>query len=104
MTEAEWLVCSDPTPMLGFLQGRASERKLQCFSVACSRRVWFLITKLKQHPAIELIEAADRFADGLYSGPRKLDHQLNYSGGPGKGRRWQASASTTAQRSRPKSP
>jgi hypothetical protein len=24
---------------------------------------------------------------GLYSGPRKLDHQLSYSGGPGKGRR-----------------
>jgi hypothetical protein len=36
-----------------------------------------------------------------YSGPRKLDHQLNYSGGPGKGERWQVSASST-QRSRPR--
>src|SRR3954464_773771 len=31
----------------------------------------------------------------LYSGPRKLDHQLSYSGGPGKGEQWQANASTT---------
>ena len=28
---------------------------------------------------------------GQYSGPRKLDHRLSYSGGPGKGERWQAS-------------
>src|SRR5262249_49427874 len=33
-----------------------------------------------------------------YSGPRKLDHQLSYSGGPGKGR---ASESGTRPRSRP---
>jgi hypothetical protein len=26
MTEAEWLACTDPTPMLEFLEGRASDR------------------------------------------------------------------------------
>ena len=39
-----------------------------------------------------------------YSGPRKLDHRLSYSGGPGKGERWQASGSSTRRRSRPRSP
>jgi FkbM family methyltransferase len=39
-----------------------------------------------------------------YSGPQKLDHQLSYSGGPGKGYRWRASGSSTRRRSRPRSP
>src|SRR5437868_47333 len=39
-----------------------------------------------------------------YSGPRKLDPRLSYSGGPGKGGRCHASASTTRRRSRPRSP
>ena len=38
-------------------------------------------------------QGLDRSAGRLeqYSGPRKLDHRLSYSGGPGKGERWQAS-------------
>jgi hypothetical protein len=37
MTEAEWLVCTDPGPKLSFLGERASERKRRLFAVACCR-------------------------------------------------------------------
>jgi hypothetical protein len=60
MTAAEWQAGEDPEAMLGFVAGKASERKLRLFAVACCRRApW-----LGGDAARRAWEAAERYADG----------------------------------------
>jgi hypothetical protein len=63
MTEAEWLTATDPAPMLAFLRGRASERKLRLFWVACAGSVWANIPGEVR----EGVHTAERHADRLAS-------------------------------------
>jgi hypothetical protein len=62
LSEAEWLVCSDPTRMLDVVvPGRASDRKLRLFACACCRHIWHLLPE----PACEnAVELAEQYADG----------------------------------------
>jgi len=62
VTEVEWLACTDPTPMLEFLRGKASERKLRLFAVACCRRLWPLLIDERSQCVAELVE---QYADRL---------------------------------------
>jgi hypothetical protein len=79
MTEAQWLECDHPAPMLDFLCGaewldppdpgptldflreKVTDRKLRLFAVACCRRVERLAPGPQHREAIEVVE---RFADG----------------------------------------
>jgi hypothetical protein len=63
MTEAEWLACTDPTPMLDYLEARdcLTERKQRLFDCACVRRVWHLLVDERGRKAVEI---AEKFADG----------------------------------------
>lgn len=65
MTEDEWLACAEPVPMLDFLYERraASDRKLRLFGAACCRRAWHLLDA----ECRAVVEASERFADGLIS-------------------------------------
>jgi hypothetical protein len=61
MTEAEWLAATDPEPMLAFHRGKASDRKLRLFAVACCRRILHLFTEHLRFG--EAVEVAERSAD-----------------------------------------
>ncbi len=61
MTEAEWLACAEPKPMLEFLGGRMSDRKFRLFAVGCCRPFWPLLT---QQCSRDAFLVAERFADG----------------------------------------
>jgi hypothetical protein len=61
VTENEWFACQDPTPMLDFLRGKASNRKLRLFACACVRRVWHLLPEELTH---EVVRLSEDFADG----------------------------------------
>jgi hypothetical protein len=83
MTEAEWLACGDPGPMLTALfgcppdedddhpgtgptiPGFASVRKLRLFCCACCRRAWGRLASPDGRTAVEL---AERYADGVGGG------------------------------------
>ena len=58
MTEADWLTCDDPMPMLTFItdtlrEGRPDGRKGFLLAVASARLVWPLFKDARSRRAIE---------------------------------------------------
>jgi hypothetical protein len=61
MTEADWLACTNPEPMLGYLATHGSDRKLRLFACACARRHWDL---LPEDSCRRAVEVSEQYADG----------------------------------------
>ena len=61
MTEAEWLTCDVPMPMLDLVQSGPVDRRLRLFAVACCGRIWHLIPILRGQEAVSIAEG---YADG----------------------------------------
>jgi hypothetical protein len=59
MTEKEWASSNEPLSMLEFVKGKASNRKLRLYAVACCRNVWQWIPEYSR----KSVEAAERYAD-----------------------------------------
>jgi hypothetical protein len=63
VTEAEWLTRTDPQPMLDFLQGKVSKRKLRLFAAARCRL--FRPDWDDLWPVREAVEVSEQLSDGL---------------------------------------
>jgi hypothetical protein len=61
MTETEWLTCADPQKILAFLRGKASDRKLRHFALACIRPYLSMLDT----ESLEALAVAERFAEDL---------------------------------------
>jgi hypothetical protein len=93
MDECAWLTSTDPQRMLDALResGRASERKLRLFAVACSRRVWAQIDTFGR----AAVEIAEQFADGA-AGAQELRAARLACKGAGGQSVWYAAATDPA--------
>ena len=64
MTEAEWLVCTDPDLMIKQVGRQASNRKRRLFACACYRHVPQLV---QDEQCLNAVAVSERYADGLAS-------------------------------------
>jgi hypothetical protein len=75
MTEAQWLAATDPTPMLAFVRGGVSPRKLRLFLVASARCFWDHFPDGVMREAVEVVE---RYADGLASAQQMKNYPCRF--------------------------
>jgi hypothetical protein len=64
MSEADWLACTDPTPMIRLVVEHPDDRKCRLLACAACRLIWDLLPDPRSRHAVEV---AERFADGQAS-------------------------------------
>src|SRR5262249_53899220 len=61
MDGAKWLSCANQAPLLKFLFGKASARKLRLFACACCRRIWHSLPHAANR---DLVAAFEDYPEG----------------------------------------
>jgi hypothetical protein len=69
MTEKQWLKAKDPDPLLEYLQGKISDRKLRLLGCGYCRNIWPLLIEEASRQAVEI---AEQFADGEASDEERI--------------------------------
>jgi hypothetical protein len=65
MTEAEWLTCEEPGPMLVYLEAEeGSNRKVRLFACACVRRLWSAAKDCEGQETQSAVLLAEAFIEG----------------------------------------
>ena len=82
-SESDWLAAADPAPMLAFLRGKASDRKVRLFGCAACRLIWSLFPDPANRA---LVAAVEDHPDGKFQDP-DIDAAIVTSGG------WESGAS-----------
>jgi hypothetical protein len=76
MNEQDWLSCTDPTPLLRFLEeAQIGERKARLLACACCRQIWPLLPDPRSRQAVVV---AERYADGQAT-PIELGQARNHA-------------------------
>jgi hypothetical protein len=91
MDEQQWLSSSSPQEMLDFLRdgGKATERKLRLFAIACSRRLWAQLEDI----ARAAVDVAEAYPEGQ-AGPEELRAARLACRSAGESAAWYAAASS----------
>jgi hypothetical protein len=77
VTEGQWLACTDPEPMLDFLRGKASQRKLRLFALMCCQHALRLLIDERSRCLAELALAlAEWRTDPSESSERLCVHRV----------------------------
>jgi hypothetical protein len=63
MIETEWLAATDPAPILEYLRGKGSKRKLRLFACACCWRIHEYTQE--SHEGRTILPIAEKLADGV---------------------------------------
>lgn len=73
MNESEWLNCSDPQPMIDFLNGKIGEELLRQFAIQCCRRIWPLIQEANEGAETAVASAEQLLNQQISSDAKRVE-------------------------------